>query len=132
MAAWLNTKKGTATKAAFEATLDEDGLTLAEEYLLNTDPTVDTTVEFKISSIAVGDTVDLQVTLTRTEGNEAVTAAINGELQIVGATSLDGTFGNGEAVNATFAGATTAAKSLTTQAKFFKAVIVQKSAPAGN
>ena len=132
VAAWLNTKKGTATKAAFEETLDEDGLTLFEEYLLNTDPTVDTTVEFKISSIAVGDTVDLQVTLTRTEGNEAVTAAINGELQIVGATSLDGTFGNGEAVNATFEGATTAAKSLTTQAKFFKAVIVQKSAPAGN
>ena len=132
MAAWLNTKKGTATKAEFEKTLDGDSLTLAEEYLLNTDPTVDTTVEFKISSIAVGDTVDLQVTLTRTEGNEAVTAAINGELQIVGATSLDGTFGNGEAVNATFEGATTAAKSLTTQAKFFKAVIVQKSAPAGN
>ena len=78
VAAWLNGIKGNATKNAFEQTLDSDGYTLTEEYLLNTDPTVDTTVEFKISSIAVGNTVDLNVSLTRTENNAAITTAING------------------------------------------------------
>ena len=132
VAAWLNSIKGNATKEAFEETLDSDQYTLTEEYLLNTDPTKTTVVEFKVTSIAVDDTVDLQVTLTRADNETPVTAAINGELQIVGATSLDGTFGNGVAVDATFEGVTTATKNLTTQAKFFKAVIVEKTAQVGN
>ena len=132
MATWLNRLKGDKTKSDFEAELDDgDSYGLVEEYLLNTDPTKATVVEFKVTSIAVGTTVDLQVTLTRTENNAAVETAINGELQILGATSLDGTFGNGEAVDATFEGVTTASKSLTTQAKFFKAVIVEKTVQAG-
>ncbi len=125
MAAWLNTKKGIATKAAFEATLDDDGLTLTEEYLLNTDPTVDTTVEFTISSITVGSTVDLQVTLTRTEDNKAVTAAINGTLKIKGAAAVAGPYADDQSLTDKFNGdgATTATKSFSTENKFFKAVI---------
>ena len=138
MATWLNNLKSakSMTKAELEAAFDSDGLSVYEEYLLNTDPTVATTVDFSISSIAVGATVDLQVTLTRTENNGAVTSAINGELKILGATSLDGQFDAGTAVDADFAGsdegATSASKSLTTGNKFFKAVIVEKAAaPAG-
>ncbi len=128
MATWLNGFKGDATKADFEATLDSDQYTLVEEYLLNTDPTKNTVVSFTVSSIAVGSTVDLQVTLTRADAGTDVTSAINGELKILGATSLDGTFDAGTAVEATFNGTTTATKSLTTGNKFFKAVIVEKAA----
>ena len=133
MATWLNGLKTAKnmTKAQLEAAFaqDQDIYTLTEEYLLNTDPTVTTTVDFSISSIAIDGTVDLQVTLTRTEGNEAVTAAINGDLKILGATSLDGQFDAGTAVSgATFNNDTTEETSLTTNNKFFKAVIVENSA----
>ena len=130
MATWLNGLKGQQSKADFEATFDHDDLSLTEEYLLNTDPTVDTTAAFTISSIAVGDTVDLQVTLTRTEDNQAVTAAINGALKIYGAASLDAQFAAVETLNDKFSGTTTASTSLTTQSKFFKAVIEEAAAPA--
>ncbi len=129
VAAWLNGIKGNATKAAFEETLDNDGYTLTEEYLLNTDPTEDTTVDFTVSSIAVGDKVDLQVTLARTEDNAAVETAINGQLQILGAATLDSSFNATNALpSAKFSGGTPAETSLTTQSKFFKAIIVE--APA--
>jgi hypothetical protein len=132
MATWLNnlkTAKGLTKAGLVEAfAQDQDIYTLTEEYLLNTDPTVTTTVDFSISSIAVGNTVDLNVTLTRTEGGSAIESAINGQLKILGATSLDAQFDTGTAVDATFNGVTTASESLMTANKFFKAVIVEKTA----
>ncbi len=123
MAAWLNAKKGNATKAEFEAAFDDDGYTLDQEYLLNTDPTVATTVEFKINSIAVGGTVDLQVVLTRTEGGSAVESAINGTLKIKGAATVDGTYAVDQTLTDKFSGGAAATKSFSTENKFFKAVI---------
>ena len=123
MAAWLNGLKGQQSKTDFEASFDNDGLTLAQEYLLNTDPTVATTVEFKINSIVVGDTVDLAVTLTRTENNAAVTDAINGTLKILGAATVNGTYSADQTLDDDFDGETSATKSFTSQNKFFKAVI---------
>ena len=127
MATWLNGLKAAKnmTKEQFEQALDSDGISLYEEYLLNTDPTVATTVSFTVSSIAVGANVDLQVTLTRTENNAAVSAAINGVLKIYGAASLggDSSFAVDQTLTDKFNGETTASKSFSTQNKFFKAVI---------
>ena len=128
MAAWLNGLKGQQSKADFEASFDNDGLTLAQEYLLNTDPTVATTVEFKINSIVVGDTVDLAVTLTRTEDNAAVTDAINGQLKIFGAATVNGTYSADQTLDDDFDGKTSATKSFSSQNKFFKAVIEEAAA----
>ncbi len=127
MASWLNNLKSAAgkTKDEYNALIaaDTDALSLAEEYLLNTDPTANTTIEFEISSIAVGSTVDIQVTLIRAEGGSAVTAAINGTLKIYGATTADGTYAEDQTTTAKFNGTTTAAKSFETDNRFFKAVI---------
>ena len=125
MATWLNNLKTAKnmTKAELEAAFDNDDLSLTEEYLLNTDPTVATTIAFNISSIAVGNTVDLNVALTRTENNAAITTAINGTLKIYGATSLDGSFAADQTLTDKFNGGTPATKSFTTANKFFKAVI---------
>jgi hypothetical protein len=123
MAAWLNAKKGAATKAEFEKTLDSDDLSLADEYLLNTDPTVATTVSFSITSIAVGSTVDVNITLTRTENSSAVESAINGTLKIKGAAAVAGPYADDQSLTDKFDGATTATKSFSTENKFFKAVI---------
>ncbi len=126
MATWLNGLKDAKgmTKDAYTAAIaaDTDALSLTEEYLLNTDPTVNTTVEFKISSIAVGDTVDVQVTLTRTE-SAAVTSAINGTLKIYGAATVNGSYTPDQSLTDKFNGVTTATKSFSTENKFFKAVI---------
>ncbi len=126
MATWLNGLKDAKgmTKDAYTAAIaaDTDAYSLTEEYLLNTDPTVNTTVEFKISSIAVGSTVDVQVTLTRTE-SAAVTSAINGTLKIYGAATVNGTYAEDQSLTDKFNGVTTATKSFSTENKFFKAVI---------
>ena len=132
MATWLNNLKTAKnmTKAELEAAFDNDDLSLTEEYLLNTDPTVATTIAFNISSIAVGNTVDLNVALTRTENNAAITTAINGTLKIYGATSLDGSFAADQTLTDKFSGGTPATASFSTQNKFFKAVIEEAPAAA--
>ncbi len=123
MAAWLNAKKGSATKAAFEATLDEDDLSLADEYLLNTDPTVPTTVDFAISAIAVGTGANLSVTLTRTEDNTALATAINGQIVIESCDTPNGTFSGSTAVAD---GAATVAIGSGDTKKFYRAKVIAK------
>ncbi len=127
MASWLNNLKNAAgmTKAEYTAAIaaDTDALSLMEEYLLNTDPTVNTTVEFQISSITAGDTIDVQIALTRSESGAAVTAAINGTLKIYGAATVDGAYAEDQVLTDTFNGTTTATKSFETVNRFFKAVI---------
>ncbi len=128
MARWLNIKKGNATKADFEGRLDNDGLSLTDEFLLNTDPTVATTVSFTISSIVVSNTVDLQISLIRTENNAAVTDPINGDLGIVGGHSVDDLSDWELSLRETkFSGGASAAATLTTTNKFFKALIVGRA-----
>jgi len=127
MAVWLNGKKNAAgkTKAEYNDLIaaDTDSLSLVDEYLLNTDPTVNTTVAFSITSIAVGSTVDVNITLTRTENSSAVESAINGTLKIKGAAAVAGPYTDDQSLTDKFNGVTTATKSFSTENKFFKAVI---------
>ena len=69
---------------------DSDIYTVWDEYLLNTDPTVFTTVTNVIRSIAIdGDDITLRLGLTRLEGGTAITAPVNGAVAVYGAASLD-------------------------------------------
>ena len=97
---------------------------LQQKYLLNL-ALADSSYELTVSSIAVGDTVDVAVTLTRT----GALGAINGTLKLAGATALDGETGFAEVTglefsNGDFAEEGPAATSFEAgEAKFFKAVI---------
>ena len=133
MARWLNIKKGAATKADFESRFDNDGLSLDDEFLFNTDPTVATTVSFAISDIAVSNsavsnTVVLQVSLIRTENNAAVTDPIYGVLGIIGGQSVD-RLNDWEMTlrDSKFSGGAPATATLTTNNKFFKALILMRA-----
>lgn len=98
---------------------------LMEKYLLNL-ALADSSYELKVSSIAVGETVDVAVTLIR---ENALEGGINGTLKLHGAATLgaDGEFAEvtgAEFVNGDFAKEGPAATSFTAgEAKFFKAVI---------
>lgn len=125
MASWLNARKGGMTREAFLAALDDDGYSLAQEYLLNTDPKVPTTVDFRIGGISIGDKVGLQIALVRTENGSTVESPIIGTLKIQGATQAIGPYSDIDTLTNKFNGATNAEKSLTTAYKFFKAVIAE-------
>lgn len=90
---------------------DPDAHSLADEYLLNTDPTQETTVKFFVSSILVGDAnAKVTVKLDRREadgtdyGDGTITGmGVNGILRLYSTTSLDAAFQPDE--NAGLAGA---------------------------
>ncbi len=127
MASWLEAKMIASGMSKDEYTAaiaaETDALSLDEEYLLNTDPAAATTVEFKILSIAIGDNVDVQVALVRTEGGLVVSNAINGTLKLYGATSPGGPYAVDQSLTEKFSGATTATTSASSSCRFIKAVI---------
>lgn len=106
---------------------------LNEKYLLNLD-LENSSYTLKIKSLTVGEDVKVEVELVRANGNGevAVTAPINGKLQLWGTADLGVDFANcglSEISNANFSDGTTAVKSFhATGDKFFKAVIVNPTA----
>ena len=92
VAAWLNEIKGHSTKAMFEAQFDNDGLSLEQEYLLNTLPLYNTTVDFRISSFVVSNVVSISVELIRTEDDFLIEDPLNGRLVVQSSDTPDGTF----------------------------------------
>ncbi len=131
-AEWLNgivTDTGITKEALEEAIKNGDGddLSLHKEYLLNTDPTEDTTSLLKVTGISVNGTdVTIEVTLVREESGAAINPAINGTLKLYGSNDLTNyseivslTF-----TNDAFSAGNTAETTVTNAAyKFFKAVI---------
>ncbi len=128
---WLNefVEAGTPKADIEDAIIngDGDGLSLKEEYLLNTDPTKDTESKLAITAIVVdGTNVTVTVALTRTENSSRVNTSINGVLYVEGSTDLVTYTQIGTATfdNTTFA---TSDSSTTTFDgginKFFRAVI---------
>ena len=126
-AAWLNSYIGTYTYAQLAA------LTAwQDKYLLNVDPFTGSGT-LTVTSITVGNDVQVSIALTRTEGETAVTGkAIKGVLKLYGtadlgndfsvlstATVTDDDFSEGDTTTAAFSGGT---------AKFFKAVIESPAA----
>ena len=95
MADWLNTLKGPSTTANFVSNLDNDGLSIGQEYLLNTHPQDNTTVDFRISSVAVSNVISMDIELVRKDGGDLVTAPINGRLVVQQSATPDGTFSGG-------------------------------------
>ena len=91
VAAWLNEIKGHSTKAMFEAQFDNDGLSLEQEYLLNTLPLYNTTVDFRISSFVVSNVVSISVELIRTEDDFLIEDPLNGRLVVQSSDTPDGT-----------------------------------------
>ncbi len=69
---------------------DGDSISVWDEYLLNTDPTVFTTVTNATRAITVdGDDITLRLGLTRLEGGVEITAPVKGAIGIYGAASLN-------------------------------------------
>ena len=93
VAAWLNVRKGSSTtKAEYKSRLDDDGLSIEQEYLLNTSPVYNSTVDFRISSIAVSNVVSMDVDLIRKDLGFLIEAPINGQVAVQRCDTPDGTF----------------------------------------
>ncbi len=106
---------------------DQDSYSVEDEYLLNTDPTADTTVSFAFSAITAGaDATALTVTLERSENEVAISLPINGLLSIYGATTPDGQYApvQNASLSGAFDGKTSEAFSLPLgAARFYQAII---------
>lgn len=129
---WLSTWSEAAVAAG-----DGDDLSVFDEYLLNTDPTVTTDYSLKFTGVSVdSDGALFSVELLRSENNTPVTSAINGVLGISGFGAL-GDIGGGSApvyhdtFDVNFAGGnTTVYESVDSadlgSASFFKAAIEER------
>lgn len=106
---------------------DGDSLSVEDEYLLNTDPTVDTTVSFAFSAFtSADDTMTYTVDLERSENDVAITLPVNGLLSIYGSTTVGGTYSAipGGSLSGAFDGKTSETFSLPADTtRFYKAVI---------
>ena len=135
-AAWLNGLYGEgktyATKTAFDEAI-QPGADIEKCYLLNCDPTVENAGgTITITSITVGSTIDVAVTISRVGADEGT--PINGTLKLLGTASLTGAFaevGEYTFTNGDFDDSNVATTSFTdAAAKFFRAKIVAPAAPA--
>ncbi len=127
-ATWLNglVAAGDATADAIKSG-DSDEISLEQEYLLGLNPAVNSEYTFNVKSITVGNKVDIVVALTRKNGADTVTTAINGTLELWGTADLGTEYTKvaaAEFTDGTFAGKTEATTSFNVgDMKFFKAII---------
>lgn len=104
-------------------TQDTDGIGIDTEYLLNTDPTANTTYSFDVTSVkSAADSVEVKVVLTR----DTVHGNVNGTLRLYGRASL--TSGSWGLIGSTDVTGWTGAEQTytftdTANTKFYKAVI---------
>lgn len=128
-AAWLNglMEASQMSKEEYAEALalgDGDSFSLDQEMLLGLDPLVESTVEFKVTSIDVAASdVKIDISLVRSESDAPVSTPITGTLKVYGTDDLAVDFVVEQSLSVKFDEGTTATTTFTTDKAFFKAVI---------